>query len=152
MWGLVAVLALQAPEIAGTAHALREDFLLAAHECSMTVAGLRPAGGIDNRRAAPPTSRRCGIKDGRVACVDQMDVDGRRIDNPVHGHDEYSVISDDEGVLELRNADGSYDFITVNEGSGTAVTILIVGDGHGQAIASTICRASVTRARDVKRK
>ena len=151
MWGLVAVLALQVQHIAGTAHAMREDFVLAAHECSLTVAGLRFAGRIDNRRAEPPKSRRCGTKGNRVACVDQMEVDGLRIDNPVHGHDEYSVISDEDGVLQLRNADGSYDFITVNEASGTAVTILIVGDGHGQAVASTICRASLTRARDPKR-
>jgi hypothetical protein len=152
MWGLVAVLALQAQQQAGAVHAMRESFVLAAHECSMTVAGLRPVGGIDNRRAEPPASRRCGIKGDRVACVDQMEVDGRRIDHPVHGHDEYSVISDEDGVLELRNADGSYDFITVNEASGTAVRILIVGDGHGQAVASTICRASITPARDTTRK
>jgi VCBS repeat-containing protein len=80
-----------------------------------------------------------------------MEVDGHRIDNPVHGHDEYSVVSDEDGILELRNADGSYDFITVNEASGTAVTVLIMGDGRGQAVASTICRASITRARDTNR-
>ncbi len=130
---------------------MREDFLLAATECSMTVVGLQPSGGIDNRRAAPPKSRRCGPKNDRIACVDQIDVDGRRMDNPVHGHDEYSVASHEDGILELRNADGSYDFITVNEASGTAVTILIVGDGHGAAVATTLCRASIIKAHEPKR-
>ena len=150
MWGLVPVLFLQAQHVAGT-DGTREDFLLAANQCSMTVVGLRPSGGIDNRPASTPKARRCGPKADRIACVDQMEVGGRRMDNPVHGHDEYSIISHEDRILELRNAAGSYDFITVNEANGTAVTILIVGDGHGEAVATTVCRASITKAHEPRR-
>ena len=155
MRGLTVMLFLSAAPSPST----EPSFYLVTRECAFAAASLRLNGTVRSavRPAVPPSVRRCSRTDQAVVCHSQMDVEGHLVDHPFHGRDTYTVVSDAAEVLQLKPADGTYEWMTVNFATRVAARVQGVNspaEGNPEsldAVGITICRETLATADEAQK-